>query len=194
MEQLGQSYQGKLGSAGYKREHAFAEEACAESYSIQASDQFVAFPYFYAGGQVLFVHSDVSFNHFLSQPGSFLFDAELEQVRITCSNAWLKVTLYLSLVHQRAHGMGDVDLVRKDDETLQRPPPLDQFFRGRRTRKDAVGVRQDKAVNGQVTANSQQAVGVSPVRVRKSQSYPSVENHGIEIIGEYSVDCFRLLP
>ena len=118
MEQLGQSNQGKLGSAGYKREHAFAEEACAQSYSIQASDQFVAFPYFYAGGQVLFVHSDVSFNHFLSQPGSFLFDAELGAVPYHLLKREPEGFLLLILVHQCAHGVGDVNLFRKDDEAL----------------------------------------------------------------------------
>ena len=194
MEQLGQSYQGKLGSAGYKREHAFAEEACAQSHSIQASDQLVAFPYFYAGGQVLFVHSDISFNHFLSQPGSFLFDAELGAVPYHLFKRMVEGYLILILVHQCAHGVGDVNLFRKDDETLQRAPPLDDFLAEGIPGKDTVGVGQDKAVDGQVASNGQQAVRVSPVRVRKSQSFCQLENHGVEIIGEYSVDYFRLLP
>ena len=90
--------------------------------------------------------------------------------------------------------MGDVNLFRKDDETLQRATPLDDFLAEGIPGKDTVGVGQDKAVDGQVTSNGQQAVRVSPVRVRKSQSFCQLENYGIEIIGEYSVDCFRPLP
>ena len=78
--------------------------------------------------------------------------------------------------------MGDVNLFRKDDETLQRAPPLDDFLAEGIPGKDTVGVGQDKAVDGQVTSNGQQAVRVSPVRVRKSQSFCQLENHGIEII------------
>ena len=128
MEQLGQSNQGKLGSAGYEREHAFAEETLTQSYSIQTSDQLVAFPYFYAGGQVLFVHADVSFNHFFSQPSSFLFDAELGTIPYHLFKRMVEGYLVFILVHQRAHGMGDMNLFRKDDKALQRAtdksPPM----------------------------------------------------------------------
>lgn len=69
--------------------------------------------------------------------------------------------------------MGDMNLFRKDDETLQRAPPLDNFLAEGIPGKDTVGVGQDKAVDGQVASNGQQAVRVSPVRVRKSQSFVS---------------------
>ncbi|EDY96125.1 hypothetical protein BACPLE_01431 [Phocaeicola plebeius DSM 17135] len=78
--------------------------------------------------------------------------------------------------------MGDMNLFRKDDETLQRAPPLDNFLAEGIPGKDTVGVGQDKAVDGQVASNGQQAVRVSPVRVRKSQSFCQLENHVIEII------------
>ena len=55
---------------------------------------------------------------------------------------------YLSFVDERTHGVGDMDFVRKDDETVHRAPPLYQFFPKCVPGEDAVGVRQDEAVNG----------------------------------------------
>ena len=68
-----------------------------------------------------------------------------------------------------------MNLFRKDDETVHRAPPLDDFLAEGIPGKDTVGVGQDKAVDGQVTSNGQQAVRVSPVRVRKSQSFCQLE-------------------
>ena len=74
------------------------------------------------------------------------------------------------LVDELLHGVTDMNLIRKDDEALQRTIPQRLFLSSEREpREVSVRVGQQQTVNGEVATHSHQSVFLSLVRVRKPQ-------------------------
>lgn len=133
---------------GTSEEHALSKETTSQGHSVQPTYQLLFFPYFHAGGESLFVQVRIGFHHLRSEPGAFLFYPQFSAGLYDVLESFVEGDFVLSFVDERTHGVGDMDFVRKDDETVHRAPPLYQFFPKCVPGEDAVGVRQDEAVNG----------------------------------------------
>lgn len=165
----GQVDECQLRGTGHEREHALAEEGTTDVDTVEAADQPLVLPYLDAGGEALAVEFGVGGNHVGAEPGTVLVDAQAAAVADDAPEVLVDAQAVLALVHQRAHGVADVNLVGEDDEALHGTVPCGNVGAERKPGEDAVAISQQQAVDAQVAADSYATVIVAKVRVRKPQ-------------------------
>ena len=161
----GQVDEGQLRGAGHEREHALAEKGAADVDAVEAADQPLALPHLDAGGEALAVELGVGGNHVGAEPGTVLVDAQAAAVANDAPEVLVDAQAVLALVHQRAHGVADVNLVGEDDEALHGTEANGVVAAEGVPGEDAVAVGQQQAVDAQVAAYGYAAVGVAVVWV-----------------------------
>lgn len=161
--------EGQLRGAGHEREHALAEESPTDVDTVETADQPLSVPHFDAGGEALAVEFGVGGNHVGAEPGTVLVDAQAAAVADDAPEVLVDAQAVLALVHQRAHGVADVNLVGEDDEALHGTVPDGVVAAEGVPREYAVAVGQQQAVDAQVAAYGYAAVGIAEARVREPE-------------------------
>ena len=185
LHQAGKHDEGNLRGTGDEREHAFAKEAAAQGDAIEAAHEGAVLPYFDTRGKALAVESGVGFLHLGTEPGAHAFLTQ----RAALVDDLLEGSIDgdaqfppLDLVELLVHGVGDVDLVGEDDETLHRAPPLDvglarggvdEFGTGvfgteGIPGEDAPAIRQQQSLGAQIATYGKQSIGFAVLRIGKA--------------------------
>lgn len=125
----------------------------------------VLFPHLDAGGEALAVELRIGGNHVGAEPGTVLVDAQLSAVLDDGLEVLVDADTVVTLIHQRAHGVADVNFVGEDDEALHGTVPDGVVAAEGVPGEDAVAVGQQQAVDAQVAAYGYAAVGVAVVWV-----------------------------
>ena len=131
LHQAGKYDEGNLRGTGDEREHAFAEEAAAQGDTVETANERIALPDLDAGGIAHLVQPDVGFLHLGTEPGAHAFLTQRAALVDNLLEGGIDGDAQfppLDLVELLVHGVGDVDLVREDDEALHGAPPLDVGF------------------------------------------------------------------
>ena len=173
----GQVDEGQLRGTGHEREHAFAEEGAPDVDTVEAADQPLVLPHLDAGGEALAVELGVGGNHVGAEPGTVLLDAQPAAVADDAPEVLVDAQAVLALVHQRAHGVADVNLVGEDDEALHGTVPDGVVAAEGVPWENAVAVGQKQAVDAQVAADGYAAVGIAEARVGEPEVVIQFVNH-----------------
>ena len=153
-EELGQGDQRNLRCTWLEREHAFAEESATHGDAVEASDELFALPDFYARSIASALEFDVSRLHLRAEPSAFLFFAQRATEVDDALEGGIDGDLDLVALHaveQRTHGVGDMDILGRDDEALHRAPPLDVGLAGDRVNEFRASVFGAEGVPGEDT-------------------------------------------
>ena len=162
---LSQVNQCQFRGVGFQRAHALAEEGQSDGDSVQATYKLLAVPHFDADGKALTVQFLVGLDHLWPQPGIFLVDAQLATRLNHAVEVLVDADSIAAFVHQRLHGVADVNLVGKDDKALHGTEPFNACMAKRVIREDAVAVGQQQTVYAQVATNGNTPIVVAPVGV-----------------------------
>ena len=173
----GQVDESQLRGTGHEREHALAEEGAPDVDTVEAADQPLALPHLDAGGEALAVELGVGGNHVGAEPGTVFIDAQPAAVADDAPEVLVDAQAVLALVHQRAHGVADVNLVGEDDEALHGTVPDGVVAAEGVPGEDAVAVGQQQAVDAQVAADGYAAVSIAEARVGEPQVVIQFVNH-----------------
>ena len=173
----GQVDEGQLRGTGHEREHAFAEEGAPDVDTVEAADQPLVLPHLDAGGEALAVELGVGGNHVGAEPGTVLLDAQPAAVADDAPEVLVDAQAVLALVHQRAHGVADVNLVGEDDEALHGTVPDGVVAAEGVPWEYAVAVGQQQAVDAQVSTHGYQPVFFTKMGIGKPQSFIELYHH-----------------
>ena len=150
----GQVDECELRGVWYEGEHALTKESLPEVHAIESSDELVAIPYLDAGCKALTMELSVGLDDVRAEPGSFFFvtvlsggTAPYDALEVLVEGGAVAV-----LIDELLHGMADMDLVREDDEPLERTEPKGLFLFERVPWEETVGISQQQTIDTQVTA------------------------------------------
>ena len=176
LEKTGKIDEGEFGGAGNEREHALAKEASTKGDAIETTNKpsvrYIVrrLPHLDAGSKALSVEFGIGTDDVWSQPRSVFGVAVLG-----CSTAMdnpFEVAVdgngILPFFDELLHGMTDVDLVGKDDKTLQGtiPQRLVAMVEGIPW-EEPIAVSQQQTVHRQVATDSYQTIVLAMMRVGK---------------------------
>ena len=115
----------QFAAAGNQGEHALTEKRGTDADAIKSTYQLLALPHLHTGGEALLVKSGVGVDYVLPQPCPFHVEAAVGLTAVVYHPLEILVDAepIKVLAQERAHGMGDVNLVGENDEALHRTIP-----------------------------------------------------------------------
>lgn len=171
LQMLCQRDEGHLGGIGSEGAHALAAEGASHLDAIETADEGVVVPNFYAVCHALGMELEIGREEMFAEPATSLAVAPIDAAAAAHDAFEILVegdTIFPTL-EELAHGVGDVNVVGKDDETLWRTPPegLLLVVVGIPL-EDALSIAREEPVGGDVATDGQQTVvGIGGVWVGK---------------------------
>ena len=114
-----------FGGTWRQGEHALAEEIASYGHAVQTADEFGILPDFDTHGEVHFMQFLIRRDHPSSKPCAHFLITPLRLAAILDDlvKRLVERDMVFVLIDERAHGMTDVDVFGKDDESVLRAMP-----------------------------------------------------------------------
>ena len=140
----------QLRGTGSQREHTLTEETSAYRNTIESTHQFIVLPHFNTGSEALTMELRIGTDDVWTEPSAILGVTILgcgtstdDGIEVLIDGAVIEL-----LADELSHGVADVNLIREDDEPLQRTVPQRLFvIMVGEPGEEAVGIGQQQAVD-----------------------------------------------
>ena len=177
IEHPGQMDKGQFRGAGNQRKHAFTKETPTQVDPIKATYESIAIlvflPHLYTRRKTLAMEFGIGLDDVRTEPGPIL-DVAVLGSGASVDNA-LKILVeganITILVNELLHRMADMNLLRKDNETLQGTIPIRLIaMTEREPGEETIRISQQQTIDGEVATHSHQSVVLAQMRIREPQS------------------------
>ena len=177
IEHPGQMDKGQFRGAGNQRKHAFTKETSTQVDTIKATYEAIAIlmflPHFNTRRKPLPMEFGIGPDDVRTEPGAILDVAVLgsgasvdNALEILVEGANITI-----LVNELLHRMADMNLLRKDNETLQGTIPIRLIaMTEREPGEETIRISQQQTIDGEVATHSYQSVVLAQMRIREPQS------------------------